>query len=358
MKNILKTLLLSFVLINVSCENEDKTTISAGGDGAELLNPSNGTVFSLRPDKADDLATTFVWNHADYGVQTGVNYTVEFAADGTDFANPIDGGSPFNNQKFKSYTVSELNQIATDLGLIPFANGDVQVRIKSWLGDNIEMVNYSNIVTLTLNRFTNELPKLAVPGNHQGWSPTAADVPKIASSGYGKTDFEGYLFLDGEFKLLSPKPDGTFDWGTQDWGDDGNFSGILKDGAGEVNIVATAGYYRLKADTALLTYNAAPMNWGLIGSATPGGWDNSTPLTYNPATKKLEGVFVLVPGEYKFRANNNWDVNLGGFQADKPGTGDMMSYGGANIVLTAGGTYKVVLDLSNPRDYKYSVTLQ
>lgn len=223
--------MLSLLIITASCENDDKTSVTSP-NAPVLINPANAEVFTLRPENADELGVTFVWNHAEYGVQTAVNYSVEFAVAGTDFASVIDGGSPFDNQKFKSFTVAELNQIATDAGTTPFTNEDLEVRIKSWLGANEEMVSYSAPITITVNRFTNELPKLAVPGNHQGWTPSAADVPKIAASGYGKTDFEGYMFLDGGFKILAPKPDGTFDWGTQDWGDDGSFSGMLKDGAG------------------------------------------------------------------------------------------------------------------------------
>jgi hypothetical protein len=35
-----------------------------------------------------------------------------------------------------------------------------------------------------------------------------------------------------------------------------------------------------------------------------------------------------------------------------------MNYDGPNLSVDAGGTYNVVLDLSNPRKYSYSVTLQ
>ena len=227
------------------------------------------------------------------------------------------------------------------------------------------MVAYSNVITITITPYTTDLPKIAVPGNHQGWSPPTA--PLMASSGFGQTNFEGYISLDGEFKFLRPKADGTFDWDgdSADWGDDGTFSGVLLN-TGETNCTATAGYYWVKANTATLTYSITPITtWGIIGSATPGGWDSSTPMTYNPTTKKWSIVVTLVDGEYKFRSNNIWDAgsvqyNLGGFQADKVGddyAGESMSYGGANLVVTA-GTYLVELDLSNPRAYTYTLTPQ
>ena len=104
------------------------------------------------------------------------------------------------------------------------------------------------------------------------------------SSGFGETDYEGYVWLDGGFKFVGPNAAGAFAWGNTDWGDDGSFSGVLAE-SGESDITAAAGYYRVNANTTTLLYTIVPTNWGIVGAATPGGWDNSTALTYNPSTK-------------------------------------------------------------------------
>ena len=363
MKKIFKLSTLAFLLIaSVSCENDDQKMASPSG-GPELLTPLDGSSYVLDPAAGTNEVTTLVWNHADYSVQTEVNYDVEVALAGTDFATTVAGGSTTN--RFVVWSHEALNTVALEAGLTPYTEGDLEVRIKSSLGSNAEMVAYSNIITITITPYTTDLPKIAVPGNHQGWSPPTA--PLMASSGFGQTNFEGYISLDGEFKFLRPKADGTFDWDgdSADWGDDGTFSGVLLN-TGETNCTATAGYYWVKANTATLTYSITPITtWGIIGSATPGGWDSSTPMTYNPTTKKWSIVVTLVDGEYKFRSNNIWNAgsvqyNLGGFQADKVGddyAGESMSYGGANLVVTA-GTYLVELDLSNPRAYTYTLTPQ
>ena len=363
MKKILKLSTLALLLIaGVSCENDDQKMASPSG-GPELLTPLDGSSYVLDPAAGTNEVTTLVWNHADYSVQTEVNYDVEVALAGTDFATTVAGGSTTN--RFVVWSHEALNTVALEAGLTPYTEGDLEVRIKSSLGSNAEMVAYSNVITITITPYTTDLPKIAVPGNHQGWSPPTA--PLMASSGFGQTNFEGYISLDGEFKFLRPKADGTFDWDgdSADWGDDGTFSGVLLN-TGETNCTATAGYYWVKANTATLTYSITPITtWGIIGSATPGGWDSSTPMTYNPTTKKWSIVVTLVDGEYKFRSNNIWNAgsvqyNLGGFQADKVGddyAGESMSYGGANLVVTA-GTYLVELDLSNPRAYTYTLTPQ
>lgn len=77
---------------------------------------------------------------------------------------------------------------------------------------------------------------------------------------------------------------------------------MLTDDGGADNLnVTEAGYYRLNVDLSgsPYTYTAEKTEWGLIGDATEGGWDNSTPMTYDPDTRvwsvttTLEGASCL-----------------------------------------------------------------
>lgn len=361
MKKILKLSTLAFLLIaGVSCENDDQTIATAKG-GPQLLTPLDGSSYVLDPSTNTNEVTTLVWNHADYSVQTEVNYVVEVALAGTDFATAVPAGATTN--RFIVWTHEALNAVALEAGLTPYTAGDLDVRIKSALGSNAELVAYSNTITITVTPYTTDLPKIAVPGNHQGWSPPTA--PLLAASGFGLTDFEGYVSLDGEFKFVGPNGSGAYEWGNDDWGDDGTFSGTLAL-TGESNCSSTAGYYRVKANTTDLTYSIQSVTWGVIGSATPTGWDSDTDMTYNSTTKKWSIVIALSAGEFKFRYNDTWNVgeaqwNLGLFDAGKTGQnygGETMSYGGGNIPVAAAGTYLIELDLSNPRAYTYTLTLQ
>lgn len=351
MKNLLKIGALAILFIaNVSCENDDQTIINPSG-GPELLTPLTGSAYVLNPATASAEVTTLVWNHADYGVQTEINYEVEFSLADTEFAVITSGG--LTNNRFITFTHESLNAIALSAGLTPYTAGDLNLRIKSSLGTNEDVIAYSNVVTITVTPYTTDLPKLAVPGNHQGWSDANnfESAPRIAASGFGETDYEGYMWLDGEFKFLAPNG-ATFAWGNTDYGDNGDFSGILVE-TGESNCSAIAGFYRVRANTTDLTYTTTAVSWGIIGSATPTGWDSDTDLTYNPTTKKLEiASIALVPGAFKFRGNNAWSngfdlgtVNADGFLVD----------GGDLTFSGAAGNYKVILDLSNPRRYTYEL---
>lgn len=361
MKKIFKLSTLALLLIaGVSCENDDQTIAIAKG-GPQLITPLNGSAYVLDAGAGSNEITTLVWNHADYDVQTAVNYEVEVALADTEFASPVSAGT--TNNRFIVWSHEALNAVALEAGLIPYTAGDLDVRIKSSLGTNSDLVAYSNVITITVTPFTTDLPKLAVPGNHQGWSDANnfETAPRIAASGFGQTDYEGYMWLDGEFKFLAPNSSGNFAWGNTDWGDNGDFSGVLIVD-NESNCTAVAGYYRVKANTTDLTYSATPVVWGIVGSATPGSWDNSTNLTYDPATKKWSGIVALTAGEFKFRANNSWDINLGPFRSDASGNdfaGENMSYGGGvNFASPGAGNYLVELDLSNPRAYTYTLTPQ
>ena len=346
MKNKLKIVLAAIVFAGLwSCSDEENFQIlQATGDFA-IVTPETGTAIVLTPELQTNPAVTLTWDSADFTTPTQVTYTVEMALTGTEFANIITAATTNGNNV--TWSVADLNGAAVAAGLSPFTEGSVDVRVKATAGGQDQ---YSNVVNFLITTYSTDLPKLSVPGNHQGWNPPSA--PRIAASGFGETDYEGYLWLDGEFKFVGPTPAGVFDWGAgPDYGDDGSFSGVLVE-QNESNCTATAGYYRVRANTTTLTYTTEPTVWGIIGAATPAGWDGSTALTYNSTNKTWEGDIAMTAGEFKFRANDAWSINLGGdSDAD-----DSMNYDGPNLSVAAAGTYHVVLDLSNPRKYTYSAT--
>lgn len=188
-----------------------------------------------------------------------------------------------------------------------------------------------------------EMPlQLYVNGGYCGWDFSEA---KTVYSQYYDFTYDGYINIDNggfEFKFATER---AWDSGTNyGVGDDVN---LVTDGG---NIaVAENGFYRLTVDLNSMTYSATKTEWGLIGDATPGGWDGSTTMTQNGYVWSVTAQ--LSAGEFKFRANDAWDVNLGGDL-------DNLTYGGDNITLTEAGTYAVTLDLSDPTVYKATVVKQ
>lgn len=357
MRNTFKFLLASLFLVSLwSCEDEQNLLILTPPASFEIITPEAGTSVTLTPDLATNPALTVSWQAAEYGVQTSITYIIEIAQTGTNFENLIEAGSTSNTNI--TWSVLELNGAAVGAGLTPFEQGGLDIRIKATTGTAGSQAVYSNVVTVLITTFSTDLPLLWIPGSYQvesgygsnNWSHATA--PTLAASAFGSSDFEGYVFFAND--VIADDDNGFIfssqqNWDGTNYGDDGTFSGILSDSGS--NIGTSAGYYRVRANTASLTYGLDPTVWGIVGAATPGGWDNSTPLTYNPTTKLWEGVVVMTAGDFKFRANNAWDINLGG-------PADSMTYGGPDLSLDAGGTYFVELDLTTPRQYTYTLTAQ
>lgn len=353
MKNIFKTVIAAALITGLatSCDEDQNLMVVSPEATFSILTPQSGESVELNPATPNNPGLVLAWEDADYTSPTAVTYTVEVAANNTNFAEPVAVASTSNT--FITVSSATLNDAALDIHLAPFVQSGMDVRIKATVGNPATMETYSNVITYLVTPFSNELPKLAVPGNHQGWDPAAADVPVLASAGFGQTNYEGYVWLDGEYKFLMPDAAGAFAWGNTDYGDNGSFSGVLAE-QGEVNAIApVAGYYLVRANTGLLTYSAQLTNWGIIGSATPDGWNSDQNMTYDPATKKWTITLNLVGGqEIKFRANDDWGLNYG-----DTGNDGSLNEGGDNIPVATSGNYTVTLDLSTPRAYTYSLQL-
>ncbi len=135
------------------------------------------------------------------------------------------------------------------------------------------------------------------------------------------------------------------DWDIN-WGNDaGDFpSGVAAAGAGNLN--AVSGEYNISLNTATGEYNfentAVPFtNIGIIGTATPNGWDSDTDMVQdmnNPYIWTLE--ITLVDGAAKFRADDLWEVSWGG---DDFPTGFGTTMNGGDIPVVA-GDYIVTLN--------------
>jgi len=94
--------------------------------------------------------------------------------------------------------------------------------------------------------------------------------------------------------------------------------------------------------------------WGLIGSATPKGWGEKMPDFEFKEDGLNKGLWLLTnmklsTGEFKFRFNNDWNINYGDNENDK-----ILDWYGGNIKIEA-GTYDIMLDLTDEAKPTYSV---
>ena len=189
--------------------------------------------------------------------------------------------------------------------------------------------------------FSSAVDYLYTPGQSNGWSQTASQL--LYTDNYA--DYYGYAYLDaGGFKFTNAP-----DWADINYGM-GDADGTMSTDGGANNICPpSTGLYWCSVNTASLTYSLYEVSSiGVIGDATPGGWDVSSPLTATDAKKLVwEGDVTLKTGNMKFRANDAWDANLGGSFND-------LRQNGSDISVKE-GTYHVVLDLSS-LPYKATLT--
>ncbi|HLN75148.1 MAG TPA: SusE domain-containing protein [Prolixibacteraceae bacterium] len=131
----------------------------------------------------------------------------------------------------------------------------------------------------------------------------------------------------------------------------GTFTKGATDGklnAGGENIaVADEADYAITLDLShpnAYTYTAN--RWGLIGDATPGGWDSDQNMTWDATNQVFTITLDLTAAKIKFRANDAWDINLGGDI-------NALTQNGADIAVAAAGNYTITL---NPWTLKATVT--
>ena len=82
------------------------------------------------------------------------------------------------------------------------------------------------------------------------------------------------------------------------------------------------------------------LSLGIVGSSLPSGWEQSIPLKYDDALAQWTGDIELNEGEVKFRANDSWNRNWGGYSFPNGNLAD----NGANITVEP-GVYHIVVDL-------------
>ncbi|MGE5429310.1 MAG: SusF/SusE family outer membrane protein, partial [Methylococcaceae bacterium] len=93
-------------------------------------------------------------------------------------------------------------------------------------------------------------------------------------------------------------------------------------------------------------YTYTANRWGLIGDATPGGWDSDQNMTWDATNQVFTITLDLTAAKIKFRANDAWDINLGGDI-------NALTQNGADIAVAAAGNYTITL---NPWTLKATVT--
>jgi len=333
MKKIIRKsiFLMSILLVLGACDDREFI---------ELVSDANTTV-SISASSVvltEDLATTEVltvsWSDPNYGFDAAPSYKLLIDLAGGDFTAPqiIAVGADLN----KVFTAQELNGKMLSLGLKPNEATNIDLMVQTTLSD--AQIMFSQPVSLNVTAYSSLLDLSSAWGLVGSATPGSwgnefvTDVPFYQTVTPGV--YVAYATLKtGEIKIRKDNL-----W-TENYGDTGN-DGVLD--AGGDNIAVTAGSYKVTFNENDLSWSIEPYTWGLVGSATPNGWDGPDfKLDYNSYQDNWTTVVTLVEGEVKFRFNNDWGLNYGDTGAD-----GSVEVNGDNIAVD-GGHYLVTFDLNN-----------
>lgn len=330
-----------------SCEKDETRAVLKSG-AAPTLATNRTTPLVLTQANASQTAVEFTWGAVDYGYSDAIQYVLQIARSGTNFAGASATEVAVSKAALKKgFTVAELN---AELNKI-VASGvpsDVDVRLKA---DAAGIV--SNTVKLTVTPYRVLVmyswpSAINLAGNFQGWAPaTGPQIVSLANDG----NYAGFV----DFSTGTPAPEFKFvkgnDWSAGDFGSAG--TGLLGNGGGNLQLSAP-GIYLIRANTTARTWTNDRINgWGIIGSATAGGWNSDQDLTWNAASKTYTITTNLSAGELKFRANDDWAINLGDNKG--PGVDGKPELGGDNIAIATAGNYTITLDIMIGGNWVYVI---
>lgn len=339
-------LALTIMIGFYSCKKDETRVVL---DPAQITAPAldanlDGVAITITSENQDS-TVTLNWTAANFGFNTAINYYVQMDLQGNNFSKAATLGST-KSATTLSMSLGDLNNKLLLMEEDPeVANPlNLEFRVIALISSQVDTVS-SPVVNMTFVPYavTIVYPQLYVPGAYQGWAPDQADsIGSLNSDG----KYEGYIYMSqgGGFKFTSQR-----DWNGINYGDGGTPGTLSTDGGAGNLSVPEAGFYKFNVNTNDLTWSYLKTTWGLIGDATPGGWDTDTPMTYDDATQLWTVTLDLNAADIKFRANGSWDLNYG-----SDAQNGKLQPGAGNIHIDAAGNYTITLDLSHTV-YRYKI---
>ena len=335
----------ALLLLGASCDEENAalTTLETVRFSSQVQ--ASPSTMVLTSDNKSQSVTTLSWQHVGYPIDAPVTYTLQFDTP----ADTIGGWQnavriPVGEDVLsKSFIGSDLNDMAKDLGLVADVSGQLVVRVEAYMDRAV----YSEAIVLTVTPFTPQVAfgQLYMPGSYNGFDSATANVLSAIDSGI----YQGYLtFPAGQLQFnFTTERTGGVTYGADS---SGNFS----EGGSNNFSVPSAGSYQITVNLNTMSYTAVPYSWGIIGTATLGGWDADTDMSYDYLTGEWTYTGQLVPGALKYRLNDAWTINYGQNTNADPVV--YLNNQGA-YTITEAGLYKVTFKVNpDPATANYSVT--
>ena len=296
-------------------------------------------------------ALSLKWELSGEVAKGNIKYTIESAIDGSNFADPVDLGS--TDQHTIRLTVKECNRQILNL-INAGSTGIIAIRIRAESNYSKLPVVYSEAIALEVTPYQyfkvyEDSQIMKIPGNYQNWNLLIA--PSIISAN-NTGEYEGYI------KFANPYAQFLFVKGTK-WDPRLTYThiGANKFGFGGtmLSIFGGAGVYLLRANINTNTWGYTKINsWGLHGAAiaNTSNVNQDKMMVYDESNLSWVITANLIPGDFRFRANNANDINFGHNCTEEIG---VPNYNGENIHIAKPGIYTISLHLQSAGNYAYTI---
>lgn len=319
------------VLALASCA-EDTTDPVLKLQQAATLNAVSPAEVTITKDNSTEQFPEISWEKANYGNGAVINYTITLTNNSNQKSTVI---GETGDTKL-TLTNAEMNSILASIGAYPGQSYDFTVSLTSE-AFNAYQDDASNTVSFRATPYDPNVdnidwPYAYVAVGYPDWDYTKA---YIIGDPDGDGVYQGYVKFDEEttYAILDGRD-------------------VSRVRAQNQRIDANSkGFVEITMDAEGNVSQSTPCkNWGVIGDATSGGWSDDTMMEYDEDTRLWTVVTSLTAKEFKFRANSDWGINLGG-----DGTTNGLVPNGANIQVPKESPYIITLDLTTAGKYTYKM---
>ena len=365
-KKILNIIVFAIIAVMglIACDDRNDTIIDT--TKSPIVVDLSTSKLILDSNFPKNPALTIFWDATQYTVPTEIQYRIEVSSDDK-FTKPFTLNTLKESIRSSTFTAEQMNTAAVSIGLVPYVEGKMYIRVISYLGSNNSMVATSNITSLKITPYKLSYPDFYLVGeaSYVGWNAGASQIL------YKSDNFSTiYTYLENgkNFRFLGQQGwDGT-NYSINSDGIKDNYkyfkqasSNIAKaDGDDEnMKFSGTTGIYKVTIDATSeiksITAVASPIfeydfaEVYLVGNIAGNGWDATNAISM---TKVSNGVYEFVStlasntefkiiGQKAFGSldwgNISGDANSG-FMGPKGDNGNI-------IFVGDGSSYKITVNL-------------
>ena len=347
-----KLIFYTLALILFSCKKEGGEPAVSGFQPA-ILHSSKVDV-QLNAAERKSLALQFVWDEslltsAQPIAQSTLQHTLELATDASFVV--VDKKIKTVAPSF-SYTHEQLNSVVMGIGFEPGKKKTLYARISTRLARNVA-VSYSNVIAVEVTAYeaisdANYLYMANKELTQFPWKICARKEDGFYD-GFVQVDQWFNFYLTNEESANASVIYGSYPVEGSQY--------ILYSGKDRWNSwISNGGYQYISADVNKLTWKETPVT-SLSVTGDFNGWSaTATPMTYDQSTKLWKATITNTVSEQwgiKILINGSWSWFFGA--GEEVGACSLYTADASGFVYDKVGTHTLVLDLSDPKAFKYRV---